>query len=283
MIFLLHSFVFRASIFLMAAARNIFVPPQPTDSLEVDRPIEPGVRPTLPRVAGLLRRLINYGKEVINAVRLRASTPAAEELARSFRTSDLGLIIARIGVAISRAVHLEDKLLFEHGFGARAAVMRDRAERRAEREAARAAAGDAPASDAGHGDGGAARTDGGPDAVAAANKPARPPRQRPDKRNRIVPSMAQIIAELRYRSVGAILADICRDLGITEQHPLWPQVAAAISAFGGTRWCSRTWLDLPYPRGPVIPTFSMLKAREHYIALSGQLGLPSLARATGPP
>jgi hypothetical protein len=157
----------------MSAVRNIFVPPAPTDSFETDRPIEPGVRPTLPRLAG--------------------REPAATSVRQS------------------------------------------------------------------------------------------------------VTARGQARADLRRRPIRVVIADICRDLGITEQHPLWPEVAVAITAFGGSiaeleedsasgiRWCSKTWMDLPVPVGPVIRSFSTLRAWETYLARTGKVDVHCVEAATGPP
>jgi hypothetical protein len=60
----------------------------------------------------------------------------------------------------------------------------------------------------------------------------------------------------RRRSVAAVPADICRDLGITPYHPLWPGMCEAITIYGGSvadlepeageRWCSRRWLAISF-------------------------------------
>lgn len=75
------------------------------------------------------------------------------------------------------------------------------------------------------------------------------------------PSSAQLAADIRRRSVSAVLADICRALGITPHHPLWREARAAIIAHGGDaadlkhdageRWCSTRWLAIPFTSPPV--------------------------------
>jgi hypothetical protein len=43
----------------------------------------------------------------------------------------------------------------------------------------------------------------------------------------------QIAAKVRCQSVGAVIADICRDLGIMPDHPLWPEFQALIQEYRG--------------------------------------------------
>ena len=45
--------------------------------------------------------------------------------------------------------------------------------------------------------------------------------------------MRDIAAEIRRRPVGAVLADICRDLGIVPSDPLWRELALAVIECGG--------------------------------------------------
>ena len=46
-------------------------------------------------------------------------------------------------------------------------------------------------------------------------------------------SEEQIAAEIRRRPIGAVIADICRDLGITGSHQLWRELHWAITYQGG--------------------------------------------------
>ena len=48
-----------------------------------------------------------------------------------------------------------------------------------------------------------------------------------------LPTPEQIAAEVRRKPIGAVIADICRDLGITGSHPLWREVQRAIILHGG--------------------------------------------------
>jgi len=48
-----------------------------------------------------------------------------------------------------------------------------------------------------------------------------------------LPTAAEIAAQVRRRPVGAVFADICRDLGIVPAHPLWRELLLAVVANGG--------------------------------------------------
>jgi hypothetical protein len=49
-----------------------------------------------------------------------------------------------------------------------------------------------------------------------------------------LPTAEQIAAEIRRRPIGAVVADICRDLGILPSHPLWHDVRLAMIRHGGS-------------------------------------------------
>ena len=48
-----------------------------------------------------------------------------------------------------------------------------------------------------------------------------------------MPTPEQIAAWVRRRPIGAVIADICRDLGIMANHPLWRELSAVIIRYGG--------------------------------------------------
>jgi len=54
-----------------------------------------------------------------------------------------------------------------------------------------------------------------------------------DPRLAHLPTQAEIAAQVRRRPVGAVFADICRDLGIVPTHPLWRELTLAVIANGG--------------------------------------------------
>jgi hypothetical protein len=49
-----------------------------------------------------------------------------------------------------------------------------------------------------------------------------------------MPTAEQIAAEVRRRPIGAVIADICRDLRILPSHPLWRDIQNAINKHGGS-------------------------------------------------
>jgi len=212
-------------------------PPEPTPHPDPNRP--PTNAPAPLRLAGLLRRVINYGKELLIAVRLRAACPEFPRLAKPFGTTDLQRILARISSAIGRAVSLEDGVLRQAGLGLYAVAPRIRTPSPRRPRAAR------------------------PDAARGRNPaPAQPARRSDAPR---LPTTAQFAAELSRHPIGVVLAGICRDLGITPHHPLWEEVSRAIVACGGstaelqqdaeTSWCSKRWLEIPVARPPSIPSY----------------------------
>ena len=49
-----------------------------------------------------------------------------------------------------------------------------------------------------------------------------------------MPTPEQIAAEVRRRPIGAVIADICRDLGVMPSHPLWRELRIVIIRNGGS-------------------------------------------------
>lgn len=154
------------------------------------------------RLLGLIRTLIDYGKHLIVTARMQAGTPGFLAFAKTFGTASLKLLIARIGCAISRAVHLEQKL---GGTAPAGGPRRPVTTRRAPR--ARPAA----------------------PATRAQVRPAGPA-QDPELAH--LPTVAQIVAEIRRHPMEQVIATICRDLGITPEHALWQQLDQALASFG---------------------------------------------------
>jgi hypothetical protein len=50
-----------------------------------------------------------------------------------------------------------------------------------------------------------------------------------------IPTEQEIAAMLRHRTIGAVLVDICADLGIGLSHPMWQEVKYLVVKHGG-RW-----------------------------------------------
>jgi hypothetical protein len=216
--------------------------PEPADQPDPDQAATSAPAPQ--RFAGLLRRVIDYGKHLIVAVRLRAACPEFPRLAKPFGTADLHRILARISTAIGRALLLEDGFHRQGGLGryAFAPPLRNPSPRKP-----RAARPDAA-------------LDRDRDRNPAPAQPAQPARR---TGNPLVPTARQLATQLCRHPVGVVLAGICRDLGITPHHPLWDEVSRCIVACGGslaeleqdadTRWCSKRWLEIPVARPPSIP------------------------------
>ena len=73
----------------------------------------------------------------------------------------------------------------------------------------------------------------------AAGQSAEPQSADPsqDPRLALLPTEAEIAAEVRHRPVGAVIANICRDLGIAPgdlDRAFWDEIALAIIDYGGS-------------------------------------------------
>lgn len=186
------------------------------------------------RLLNLIRRLVEYGRDL--AVRVSQSTVVETAIATRFCSADAGLILARI----TRALHLAHAL-----------------EARVDQNAAAIDAGPTP------------RGSAPPRELhATREKAASAPRPRPG-----LPTAEQIAAEIRHRPIGAVLADICRDLCIERGHPLWEEVLFAVMLYDGN--------PLTMVRDDML-----LETTEDWIRLTPVLfgaAPASPAHATGPP
>jgi hypothetical protein len=146
----------------------------------------------------LVRKLVDYGRELAATIRRRAFTEPTSVIC-CFGTADVALILSRI----SRGLHLADAL--------EARLIR-----------------------------GADRLDAPPPATPppprprAPRPPVAPTATEADPRLARLPTPAQIAAEVRRRPIGAVIADICRDLGIMPSHPLWRELSLVIIRHGGS-------------------------------------------------
>ena len=151
------------------------------------------------RLLGLVRKLIDHGKQLARAVGQRSLPDHPAFTGCCFGTSDIALILSRIAMALHRATALEARLL---------------------RSAARPDPKPRP-----------------PRTVSPRTR--RPPCEAPrelaetDPRLANLPTPEQIAAEIRHRPVGAVIADICRDLGIMPDHPLWQECRLVVMLHGG--------------------------------------------------
>jgi hypothetical protein len=151
------------------------------------------------RILGIVRKLIYYGKELAISIRERGLTERPAGPSAVFGTLDISLILRRIGLALLRCQALEVRL-----------------QRGANRPNPQPQPPRAPSL-----------------RVSRAPRRQAAPATEPDPLSARLPSVEQIAAEIRRRPVGAVLADICRDLGIMADHPLWRELDLAILFNGG--------------------------------------------------
>ena len=159
-------------------------------------PAQPDPNPDRPsrsaQLLHLLRRVVDYGRELANTLRQR--TTVEFDTAQRFGTRDLALILRRITLGLQRAAALEARITHN-------AARLDQPPASAPRPAATSAA-------------------------RPAALPGRPvaPRPAADPNLLQMPTPAEIAADVRRRSIGAVLADICRDLGINPCDPLYQEL-----------------------------------------------------------
>jgi hypothetical protein len=158
------------------------------------------------RLLSLVRKLIDYGKEVAHDLQQNGAGMHPFRLATRFDTADVALILARIARGLRLAAGLETRLISHP-----------------------------PREEPSIATGASTRAAG-----AAAPRPPRTALPAPrgtrlaaDPRLAALPSAEEIAAECRRRPIGAVLADICRDLGITVAHPLWRELNLTIMETGG--------------------------------------------------
>ena len=151
------------------------------------------------RLLGLVRTLIDYGRQLAATLQQRTSATNLADVTRHFGTIDIGEILARITRGLLRAAALETRLI---------QPPRPRAGR------------------TGH-----------PSAPSPRQpRAARPWTEAPAPPTHVIarlPTPEDIAAEVRRRPVGAVIADICRDLGIVPSNPLWRELSLAIIGNGG--------------------------------------------------
>jgi hypothetical protein len=159
------------------------------------------------RLLGLLRTLIDYGRQLAGTLQQRTAATDTADVTRDFGTFDIGEILARIARGLLRAAALETRL----------------SSRLARQQAAPAAV---------------------PSAPSRRQPRAAPPVDRitraADPGLARLPTPEDIAAEVRRRPVGAVIADICRDFRIVPSNPLWRDLSLVIIENGGNPPCSRT-------------------------------------------
>jgi hypothetical protein len=168
-------------------------PHQDRPAIGADAPSRTG------RLLGLVRALIDYGRQLATTLQQRTSATNLADVTMHFGTIDIGEILARITRGLLRAAALETRLTG-----------------RLAREQAAPAAPSIPS----------------PRQPRAA-RPVDRSASTANPRLARLPTPEDIAAEVRRRPIGAVIADICRDLGIVPSHPLWRELPLAIIANGG--------------------------------------------------
>jgi hypothetical protein len=183
------------------------------------------------RLLNAVRKLIDYGKQLAASLHQGGITSV---VANAFGTADIVLILARITQGLHRALILEERIV-------RTAIHIDAKQQRK------------------------------PARAPHASRPAtrRPIAAEPDPTP--LPTSEQIAAMARRQPIGAVIADICRDLGILPSHPLWRELRRLIGQYNGNY--ARLVVDIIHrPFLPVIPP-----------DLAPSPAEPPAQAATGPP
>jgi hypothetical protein len=186
----------------MSAAPTIAVLTNRPDP-QPDRPVAGAEAPTRTgRLLCVLRKLIDYGRNLAGTLQQRISPTSLATVTRHFGTADIALILAYIARALHRAVALEAWVIGRVG--------------RVDSPDAWPARASAPSH-----------------RQPSAAKPAEQRAYDADPRLAGLPTQEELTAEFRRRPIGAVLADICRDLGIIPSNPLWRELALVIGENGG--------------------------------------------------
>ena len=148
----------------------------------------------------IIRTLIEIGRQRLAAVRSQPGPEETHDIGCAFGTFNVAVILARILRGLRIAAALEDRVIAT-----------------------------------------TPRIDAPPPARVAASRPSRP---RP-KPNRLdaddnaallarMPTDQEIAEMIRRRPIGAVLVDICHDLGIGTDHPVWQELRWIIIDHHGT-------------------------------------------------
>jgi hypothetical protein len=201
------------------------------------------------RLLSLVRKLIDYGTQLAASFRQRPAPNDPRHLTRLYGTSDIAVILARIAQGLLRARLLSEKVTST-----------------ATRLDHEPPPNPAPSP----------RTS---RAVPSTAAQPRAPRRQPeppltDTASLLarLPTPDQIAAKIRRQKIGAVLADICRDLGIPPSHELWDELQSAIREYGGNS--SRLYFDWLEQAFPIRHILAGFKARSE---------VPPEPASTGPP
>ncbi len=157
------------------------------------------------RLLNLVRKLIDYGKELAATLRQRSGSNDSPNLRLAFGIADIALILSRITQGLHRARLLEQRIV-------RIADSLDADVNSAPPHPRRPSL---------------CATD------TASSQRTQARTEDPDPRLAYLPTPKEIAAKVRRQRIGAVLADICRDLGILPSHPLWRELHYAITKYDG--------------------------------------------------
>ena len=204
-----------------------------TDVPTAAEPSKPGPTPDQPevggaptpsgRLVGLLHKLIDFGKNLLDTLRGQPAAETVFDVSVRFGTRDISLIVGRIIRGLRLAAELEERVV--------------RAAPRLDRPPARVAARVPPNQP--------------PPTLPAEAEAATPVR---------LPTVREIAARARNKPIGVVITEICNDLGILSRDRLWRDIVAALNSHGGsfTRLVRdmfrRTMLTSFFPPGtPLLP------------------------------
>jgi hypothetical protein len=200
------------------------------------------------RLLALVRKLVDYGKQLATSFRERPTPNSPRHLERLYGTSDIAVILARIAQGLLRARYLEEKIT--------TTAARLDAEPRPKPTPSPRASRTVPC-------------------AAQPRAPSHQPEPQPTDTAALLarlPTADQIAAKVRRQKIGAVLADICRDLGIPPSHPLWDELHRAINEYGGN--FSRLYFDWLEQAFPIRHILARYKAKPD---------VPPEPASTGPP
>jgi len=173
------------------------MPPAPQPAAPNAAPAQQG-QGSRPRghLLGLVRRILDYGRDLVAALQQQNAPTPSPRVAWAFGTIDLSVIIARLLLGLRIAEALETRLIRRTPTQEMPRVTRVR-----------------------------------PLAKPRAAKPK--PAEQPDN-DLTLPSAEAIAARIKGRSAGAVIVEICRELGINAMHPMWREIQDAIFVYRGS-------------------------------------------------
>ena len=157
-------------------------------------------------LVSLVRRLLHAGQDLLESLQRGNTGYPTLDVARRFGSLSLAIIIARLtrGLLIARA--LEARLLRRRGPRPVPAVTR----------ATRPSNDTAP-----------------PNPAKGRPGVRKPPIDEEAELRGTLPTAEEIAERIRHKPIGAVILEICRDLGITTADPDWQEIKRAIIFNGG--------------------------------------------------